>query len=115
MHLFQQRRWEGNIREMENIIIQGILFSTQDLIQPQDVGLEPDRPVTELWNDNLQHQPYKAAKEHTLLQFNRAYIGYLLSTNQGNVTQAARQGGLERQALQQIMRRYGIDAEKYRT
>ncbi|MFZ1986858.1 MAG: helix-turn-helix domain-containing protein [Desulfatitalea sp.] len=34
---------------------------------------------------------------------------------QGNVSQAARLCGLERQALQQIMRRYGIRAEVFRT
>ena len=38
----------------------------------------------------------------------------LLAENQGNVTQAARQCGLERQSLQQIMRRFGIKADDYR-
>jgi transcriptional regulator of acetoin/glycerol metabolism len=32
----------------------------------------------------------------------------------GNVTQAAKTCGLERQALQQIMRRYGISADDFR-
>jgi DNA-binding NtrC family response regulator len=50
-----------------------------------------------------------------LRRFNHAYIGHLLHECQGNVTQAARLCGLERQALQQIMRRYGIDAEKFRS
>jgi transcriptional regulator of acetoin/glycerol metabolism len=38
----------------------------------------------------------------------------MLTRSQGNVTQAAKKCGLERQALQQIMRRYGIDADLYR-
>jgi transcriptional regulator of acetoin/glycerol metabolism len=49
-----------------------------------------------------------------LQHFNQAYIGRLLTINDGNVTQAARASGMERQALQQIMRRYGIDAGEYR-
>jgi transcriptional regulator of acetoin/glycerol metabolism len=38
----------------------------------------------------------------------------MLTLSQGNVTQAAKACGLERQALQQIMRRYGITADPYR-
>jgi DNA-binding NtrC family response regulator len=58
--------------------------------------------------------PYKLAKEQILLQFNETYVGDLLGKSNGNVTQAAKFCGLERQALQQIMRRYGIRAEQYR-
>ena len=58
--------------------------------------------------------PYKAAKEETLNQFNASYIGEMLSQSRGNVTQAAKKCGLERQALQQIMRRYGIKADAFR-
>ena len=46
---------------------------------------------------------------------NPAFIGNLLKAHRGNVTQAAKSCGLERQALQQIMRRYGIKAAKFRT
>jgi DNA-binding NtrC family response regulator len=57
---------------------------------------------------------YKDAKEETLKRFNFSYIGKLLSENEGNVTQAAKHCGLERQSLQQIMRRYGIRADAFR-
>jgi ActR/RegA family two-component response regulator len=50
----------------------------------------------------------------TLSRFNHAYIGRLLAECDGNVTQAARAMGMERQALQQLMRRYDIPADKYR-
>jgi transcriptional regulator with GAF, ATPase, and Fis domain len=38
----------------------------------------------------------------------------LLKETGGNFSQAARACGLERQSLQQIMRRYGISADAYR-
>jgi transcriptional regulator of acetoin/glycerol metabolism len=38
----------------------------------------------------------------------------MLSLSGGNVTQAAKKCGLERQALQQIMRRFSITADMYR-
>ena len=114
MEIFCKRHWEGNIREMENIIIQGILFSTDELIQPADVGLQAAAKTSKVWDENWQGLPYKSAKEKTLLHFNRAYIGHLLTINDGNVTQAALASNMKRQALQQIMRRYGIKAAKYR-
>ncbi len=114
MSLFQRRHWEGNVREMENVIIRGILFSPHEVIDPADVGFQNDGSRLGLWDQSLQGLPYKQAKEATLRQFNHAYIGHLLSNCDGNVTQAARAMGMERQALQQIMRRYDIPADKYR-
>lgn len=109
------RRWEGNVRELENMIVQGILFSTNDEISPKDVGIgrKPTSGYTAEISPLLD-LPYKEAKERSLQAFNAAYIGHLLTLCQGNVTQAAKECGLERQALQQIMRRYGITAEPYR-
>ena len=112
---FVSRPWIGNVREMENALIRGILFSGGDEITFENVGLkeppaEPARPAA-----GIEALPYKQAKEQLLLDFNRDYIGRLLETHQGNVTRAARECGLERQALQQVMRRYGIRGEDYRS
>jgi len=115
MDLFLNKTWEGNVRELENVIRQGILFSATNEINPRDVHLGGRKnkvyPV-ERAEDDL---PYKAAKEQILKLFNHRFIGRLLEAHNGNVSQAARQCGLERQALQQIIRRYQINADEYRT
>lgn len=115
MDIFIGRRWEGNVREMENLIMQGILFSATDEITPKDVGIgrkTASGTMGEL--TPFLDLPYKKAKENNLSAFNAAYIGHILTQSEGNVTQAAKACGLERQALQQIMRRYGITADPYR-
>ena len=114
MTLLSNRRWEGNVREMENIVIRGILFSRSEEIQPRDAGIEED--VKDTASPFEAHFPplYRDAKEETLKAFNTRYIGRLLTQNDGNVTQTAQMCGLERQALQQIMRRYGIESKPYR-
>jgi DNA-binding NtrC family response regulator len=114
MTLLSNRRWEGNIREMENIVIRGILFSRSEEIQPRDAGIEDDAKDTSLQFQKHFSTLYRDAKEETLKSFNTEYIGRLLTQNEGNVTQAAQMCGLERQALQQIMRRYGIESKPYR-
>ena len=114
LEVFLNRAWEGNVRELENLIIQGILFSLTDQIRPQDIGLSLVASSTNSVDISFQDLPYKKAKEQVLVNFNASYIHNLLTKSQGNVTQAARLCGLERQALQQVMRRYGIKAEPFR-
>ena len=115
MDMLVERPWDGNVRELENVIIQGILFSGSDEIKPRDVGLERHPSVPACPGDeSFRGLLYKEAKEKNMQQFNNAYIGRLLAETGGNVSQAARMCGLERQSLQQIMRRYGIAADEYR-
>lgn len=116
LRMFMEHAWPGNIREMENVVVQGILFSAADDIEPEDIPFKANQtpslqgPLPESFT-NLD---YKNAKEANLAAFNTAYIGNLLKKTGGNVTQAARECGLERQSLQQVMRRYDITAEDFR-
>ncbi len=114
--LFMDYSWPGNIRELENVIVQGIMFSKTDQITSKDIELKnkqaPAAPSS--GPGSFQGLPYKGAKESALVMFNNDYIGHLLEKTGGNVTQAARECGLERQALQQIMRRYNIRADAFR-
>ena len=114
MDLFLKKTWEGNVREMENVIMQGILFSSGEEIKPRDISLNENQKPARRQEPVDNNLPYKVAKEKTLKRFNHSFIGQLLESYSGNVSQAARHCGLERQALQQIMRRYDISADDYR-
>ncbi len=116
MQILMNRHWEGNIRELENTIIQAILFSPQDEIRTVDVEITPSKtlPLTESSN-SWTTLPYKEAKEKVLKEFTQDYFGRLLMEHDGNITQAAHSCGLERQTLQQIMKRHGVSAEDYRS
>ena len=114
MNIFTHKTWEGNVREMENVIMQGILFSSGDEILPRDVNLSTSQKLNQRTEFTYNDLPYRTAKERTLKDFNHNFIGRLLEANSGNVSQAARQCGLERQALQQIMRRFQIKADEFR-
>jgi DNA-binding NtrC family response regulator len=114
MRVFMGLAWGGNVRELENLIMRGISFSGGDEIQVEEVGLSPAEAVPRTTAVDGERQGYKEAKQQQLQRFNRDYLGRLLSDCNGNVSLAARRCGLERQALQQIMRRYGIRADAYR-
>jgi DNA-binding NtrC family response regulator len=114
MQLFMGMDWGGNVRELENLVMRGISFSSGGDLRVEDIGWtagEVGRPAADV---DVAGLGYKQAKQRYLEKFNRDYLGGLLSRCQGNVSQAARMCGLERQALQQVMRRYGVRADEYR-
>jgi DNA-binding NtrC family response regulator len=108
--------WEGNIRELENVIIRAILYAQGPMITPEDAGLSENAKggTGAAAMADLGDLCYKDAKEQVLQDFNRQFVGQKLRECHGNITQAARQMGLERQALQQIMKRFDIQADDFR-
>jgi transcriptional regulator with PAS, ATPase and Fis domain len=117
MNLFMKHTWPGNVRELENVLVQGILYAASDTIHRADIPIE-NNSANECGGmaigSDMGQLSYKDAKETTLTQFNHNYIGAMLSMTQGNITQAAKRCAMDRQALQQIMKRYAIDPEKFR-
>jgi DNA-binding NtrC family response regulator len=114
MQVFMKLDWGGNVRELENLVMRGISFSSGSDIRVEDVGWTAGEGARRAADVDVAGLGYKQAKQRYLEQFNRDYLGELLAGCKGNVSQAARLCGLERQALQQIMRRYGVRADEYR-
>ncbi len=107
--------WVGNIRELENTIVRGILFAKSEEILPGDVQLPSSRTRTCIdFESDLTAVTYKEAKERVVSDFSRQYVGSLLTACNGNVTQASEKSGMKRQALQQIIKRYNINPNDYR-
>jgi DNA-binding NtrC family response regulator len=115
MDLLLRRNWEGNVRELENIINRAILLSTGNVIKPFEIGWTPEPSDSCVVGREIYGMDYKEAKEEVLHRFHAEYLGELLRRNNGNVTHSARECGLERQALQQILRRYGIKSQDFRS
>lgn len=115
MDLLMKQPWPGNVRELENIIVQGILYSKEDTLLVADIHLKStQKGRLKSFDSKKIKLPYKEAKEKILTEFNHDYIGAKLSMAGGNITQAAKQCHMDRQALQQIMKRYEIDPDQFR-
>lgn len=111
LRLLYRRSWPGNVRELENTIKRLVLSAAGGRIEAEDLdpaaAAGPSLPGDELFAD-LDALSYNEAKAEVLRRFSEEYLNNLLARHQGNVTSAAAHCGLERQALQRIMRRYGI-------
>ncbi len=118
MDLLVKQPWPGNVRELENILVQGIVYSKENIIELSDIPLKDisreKSSFTGFDKNSITALPYKEAKEKILQEFNHDYIGAKLSMNNGNITQAARQCNMDRQALQQIIKRFNIDPGNFR-
>ncbi len=107
--------WKGNVRELANVVKKAAILSPGPTIEPEDLAIEcPGGPCASRDLDALTALRYPEAKALVLEDFTTRYLTTILERTEGNVTQAARESGIERQAFQQLMRKYGIRSEAFR-
>jgi DNA-binding NtrC family response regulator len=117
LHFLIARNWRGNVRELQNLVRQAVMFSSGDTLSALDFrSLVPDEQSARVaaGSDEGVLEPYAEAKERLVESFTRSYVERLLRHTKGNVTRGAELSGLGRPSLQKILRRLGIDADRYR-
>lgn len=114
MQRFLAHPWEGNVRELENVLKRAVVMAPGDTVRAADIGWLPTGGPAPPPAEAAALPPYQAAKQETLAAFNRDYVARALTASGGNVTRTAQLAGLERQSLQQIMKRCGIRSEDFR-
>lgn len=113
-----RRAWPGNVRQLQNTIKKIVLLASGRKADLTDLGTWEQPPATATARDSfdeLYSVPYNEAKAEILRRFSKRYLHRLLSRHRGNVTNASAEIGLERQALQRIMRRYKVVSSDYKT
>jgi DNA-binding NtrC family response regulator len=115
------REWPGNVRELQNFVRRLVVFSADEEIDEkglQSVLSQVVHPaqaaVPQSWHNPDTLEPYMLEKNRVVNAFTGTYIDKLLKKAGGNISQAAREAGLSRQALQKMLLRNGIDPADYR-
>jgi len=116
-----RHHWQGNVRQLQNVISRAVLLSPGPLIEVDDLweeeggDLSMDESVPcPLAEQELFELPYKKAKNRLVEEFSSRYLSEALEAAAGNVTVAARRCGMERQAFQRLLRKFHIDAGSFR-
>lgn len=107
----REHTWPGNVRELRNIM-ERVVIMTDSLTVTRDevnavMGEEQDHPgvprdLTEL------KKAKKIARDKAVEQIERTFILDALTRNNWNVSQAAREIGVQRTNLHALMKKYGI-------
>jgi len=104
--------WKGNVRELKNVLESAVVMSRGNTIQPGDIPADflPAAGAAGggTSEDFLRAPDFREAKR----QFEIAYIKSKLRENGGNITRTAAAIGLHRQSLQEMLRKWAIQAER---
>jgi DNA-binding NtrC family response regulator len=96
-------RWPGNVRELRNVMERACVLgrdghivleqSIGDAVAPSGLAIRRDLP-------------FKEAKHQVVEAFERDYITDLMDHHGGNLSAAARQAGIDRKHLRELVRKY---------
>lgn len=97
----QAYHWPGNVRELENRIKRAVVMAHGTMLHPADLELAPGpAPAPAMTLREARSQLEKSLIRQALIRTN------------GNVTRAAEELGISRQALHESMHKYGLDKPK---
>ena len=100
---FRAYRWPGNVRELRNAV-QRMLITPDRVFEPEPSSFAPPPPP--LAEADLP--PLRVARREAVDSFELRYLKALLAKAQGNVTRAAAQAQVSRQAIHLLMTKHGL-------
>lgn len=98
--------WPGNVRELEHVIERAVALSQTKTIEEIDFG-DTAQPIH-------SQDSFQDAKTKVVNNFEVAYIQNLLLEHHGNITQAAQVARKNRRAFWELIRKHGIDVDRFK-
>jgi DNA-binding NtrC family response regulator len=95
LQLLQSQPWPGNVRELRNF-----------LERAAAVGLDDQPAADPATEEGLVD--YAEARDRALEAFERDFAAFILKRAKGNVSQAARDAGMNRAYLHRLLKRHGL-------
>ena len=104
LQAFMRYPWPGNVRELENAIERAVILTEGEVIAldglPEKIA---ERRAEPLVSDRTATNP-------TMETIERAYIMWVLESEQGNKTRAAEVLGIDPSTLHRKLSRFGVEA-----
>ena len=102
-------RWDGNVRELENIMERAVAISEKAEIIESDIPeyiFSHNVPVI----NEFKVMPYHEAKN----EFEIYYLQKVIEKTKGNISEASRLASIPRQNIYEKLKKYNITVEDYR-
>jgi DNA-binding NtrC family response regulator len=102
--------WHGNVRELKNTILQGVVFAKGDFIGLEELAGEASSQIN-VTENGRKAGSFRESRDNLLESFEVEFVREALTNSGGNVSKAAREAGLSRQLFQHLMKKYGIKGQ----
>ena len=119
MEALVRYEWPGNVRELQNVLENLVVLSDPDeLIEPNRLStLDSGQPEAgEGGGDGAGsfargldfRAPFHEAKDALVARFEREYLAQIVARTGGNMSEAARQAGIDRTTLYRLMEKHEL-------
>lgn len=104
--------WRGNVRELRNVMEHAaVLLNPGSEVGPEDIPFIDDDPGFGGGGGFLAPfrftDDYHTAREQVLAEFEKRYLEHVIRRANGNISDAARIGGVDRTTLYRLMEKHG--------
>ena len=105
--------WPGNVRELRNVLERATTLAPEGgIVDAALLGLD-EQAGTSRGSDASTPPvditfPFKEAKDRLVQAWEREYVAALVAKHEGNVSLAARSGGLDRVYLHRLLKKHGL-------
>ncbi|MBS0513214.1 MAG: sigma-54-dependent Fis family transcriptional regulator [Proteobacteria bacterium] len=109
--------WPGNVRELENIVHRQFLLAEEGVVHLEPISdsaaASGASEASGGWNIDFAGMDMKLAKAEVIARFERDYLEQAIAMTRGNVSLAAQHAGKERRAFGKLLKKYGIDRNRF--
>jgi DNA-binding NtrC family response regulator len=98
----KSQEWEGNVRELENVIERLVIFCTDGVLHLPEEGIE-----------SAILPPYREEKDRVVGQFERHYLVTALKLSKGRLSEVTKRTGLSTRQLYNLMKKHDLAKEDF--
>jgi transcriptional regulator with GAF, ATPase, and Fis domain len=114
LKMMTRYQWPGNVRELLNVLERVVPLVADDAIKGQDLAyvfqeLEREEDeATEKISEVDTSLPFKDAKQKIIDGFEKDYLTSLLRRHHYNISKTAREAGIDRKHIRNLLKKHGI-------
>jgi two-component system response regulator AtoC len=99
--------WPGNVRELQNVMERAALLVDGHTVLSVHL---PERLQTLVDKEALPSEggSFKLAKQQAVEAFERNFLSELLKRNEGHMSRAAREAGVDRKTIERMVKKHGL-------
>lgn len=116
LKMLTRYQWPGNVRELMNVLervvplVDGTNVTAQHISYIFDEMERQEEEATERTSVDMR-LPFKEAKQKIVEGFEKEYLAALLRRNNYNISKTAREAGIDRKHIRNLLKKYGIIGE----